>query len=66
MLIVITVALNKTYFGKKYHGFKNGGIPTRSFFFFDMSGPSRDLYRSSQISTRPCQSPPSLLLRFHR
>ena len=35
-------------------------------FFFDMSGPSRDLYRSSQISTRRYQNPPSGLLCFHR
>ena len=63
MLIVVTVPLNKNYFGKKYHEFKNSGISAPSI---DTSGPSRDLSRSSQIPTRPYQNPPSELLRFHR
>ena len=63
MLIVITVPLNKNYFGKKYHEFKNSGISAPSI---DTSGPSRDLSRSSQIPTRPYQNPPSELLRFYR
>ena len=63
MLIVITVPLNKTYFGKKYEEFKNSGISTPSV---DTYKPSIDLYRSSQISTRRYQNPPSGVLCFHR
>ena len=66
MLIVIThVPLNKTYFGKKYHEFKNGGISTPSELIC-LGRLEIEIYRSSQIPTRPCQNHPSRLLRFHR